>query len=136
MPPRPDGLYGVSKVAVEALGRLYADKFGLEVVCLRIGSFEAEPTQPRHLATWLSPRDCAGFVRTALTAPLAGFSAVYAVSNNTRRFWSLDDPPGYRPVDDAEAYAEQIPGADEFFAAAGPQGGAFADQEFTLRHIS
>ncbi|MDF2706186.1 MAG: NAD-dependent epimerase/dehydratase, partial [Nonomuraea muscovyensis] len=27
MPPRPDGLYGVSKVAVEALGRLYADKF-------------------------------------------------------------------------------------------------------------
>ncbi|MEU5882157.1 NAD(P)-dependent oxidoreductase [Spirillospora sp. NPDC047279] len=52
MPPRPDGLYGVTKVAVEALARLYADKFGLEVVCLRIGSFEIEPSEPRHLATW------------------------------------------------------------------------------------
>ena len=29
MPPRPDGFYGVSKVAGEALCRLYADKFGL-----------------------------------------------------------------------------------------------------------
>src|SRR5690606_22347832 len=57
-PPRPDGLYGVSKVAVEALGRLYADKFGLQVVCLRIGSLEPEPSEPRHLATWLSPDDC------------------------------------------------------------------------------
>jgi uronate dehydrogenase len=135
MPPRPDGLYGVSKVAVEALGRLYADKFGLEVVCLRIGSFEAEPSQPRHLATWLSPRDCAGFVRAALTAPLTGFSAVYAISNNTRRFWSLDDTLGYRPVDDAESYADRIHGADEFFASGGPQGGAFASPEFTLRHM-
>ncbi|HEY1175903.1 MAG TPA: NAD(P)-dependent oxidoreductase, partial [Phytomonospora sp.] len=43
-PARPDGLYGVSKVAVEALGRLYADKFGVSVVCLRIGSFEERPS--------------------------------------------------------------------------------------------
>jgi uronate dehydrogenase len=135
MPTRPDGMYGVSKVAVEALGRLYADKFGLEVVCLRIGSFEVEPSQPRHLATWLSPRDCAGFVRAALTAPLTGFSAVYAVSRNTRRFWTLDDTLGYRPVDDAEAYADRVGDAEEFFTGGGPQGGAFADQEFTLRHI-
>ncbi|MEU0187384.1 NAD(P)-dependent oxidoreductase [Streptomyces sp. NPDC006207] len=34
-PVRPDGLYGVSKAAVEALGRLYADKFGLCVICLQ-----------------------------------------------------------------------------------------------------
>lgn len=39
----------------EALGRLYADKFGLEVVCIRIGSFLAEPTEARHLSTWLMP---------------------------------------------------------------------------------
>src|SRR5690625_1658252 len=36
-PVRPDTLYGVSKVFGEGLGRLYADKWGLEVVCLRIG---------------------------------------------------------------------------------------------------
>ena len=43
MPPRPDGLYAVSKVAGEALARLYADKFGLQVASIRVGSFEGAP---------------------------------------------------------------------------------------------
>ncbi len=37
--PRPDTRYGVSKVFGEAVGRLYADKYGLSVACLRIGTF-------------------------------------------------------------------------------------------------
>ncbi|MFB9573657.1 NAD(P)-dependent oxidoreductase [Streptomyces yanii] len=136
MPPRPDGLYGVSKVAVEALGRLYADKFGLSVVCLRIGSFEDAPTERRHLATWLSPRDCLGFIRAALTAPDVNFTTVYAVSANTRRFWDIEagSAMGYTPVDDAEAFAPRIPpegGAAEHDL----QGGAYVDAEYTLRHI-
>lgn len=137
-PVRPDGLYGVSKVAVEALGRLYADKFGLSVLCLRIGSFEPEPAEARDLATWLSPRDCVGFFRAALTAPAgAGFTAAYAVSANTRRFWTLPTPAelAYAPVDDAEHHAAGVPGADTPIDPAGPQAGAFADREFTLRHL-
>ncbi|MFF6998936.1 NAD-dependent epimerase/dehydratase family protein [Streptomyces sp. NPDC008313] len=136
MPPRPDGLYGVSKVAVEALGRLYADKFGLSVVCLRIGSFEDAPTERRHLATWLSPRDCLGFVRAALTAPGIRFTTVYGVSANTRRFWDIDAGKalGYTPVDDAEAFASRVP--PEGRSADDPlQGGAYADAEYTLRHV-
>ncbi|SEH00999.1 uronate dehydrogenase [Nonomuraea solani] len=132
MPPRPDGLYGVSKVAVEALGRLYADKFGLSVVCLRIGSFEDEPADRRHLATWLSPRDCLGFVRAALTAPGIDFTAAYAVSANTRRFWDVEPALGYTPVDDAEAFAARIPPEE---AEHDVQGGAFAGAEYTLRHL-
>ncbi|WP_207400749.1 NAD-dependent epimerase/dehydratase family protein [Actinomadura roseirufa] len=131
MPPRPDGLYGVSKVAVEALGRLYADKFGLDVVCLRIGSLELRPADPRHLATWLSHRDCAGFVRAALTVPSPGFLAAYAVSANARRFWELDPRLGYEPQDDAASYG--IP--DTFVAENTPQGGAFAAPEFTSRFL-
>src|SRR3712207_2609990 len=46
---RPDTFYGVSKVAVEALGALYADRYGLDVVCLRIGTAAPEPTTTRHL---------------------------------------------------------------------------------------
>jgi uronate dehydrogenase len=127
-PPRPDGLYGVSKVAAEALARLYADKFGVSVVCLRIGSFEHEPTEPRHLSTWLSPRDCQGFVNAALTAPNVHFEAAYAVSANTRRFWALSTTLGYWPVDDAETYG--IEGRFE-----GVQGGDYAGEEYTLRHL-
>ncbi|MFI8961620.1 NAD-dependent epimerase/dehydratase family protein [Streptomyces sp. NPDC053493] len=137
-PVRPDGLYGVSKAAVEALGQLYADKFGLSVLCLRIGSFEPAPTEPRHLATWLSPRDALGYVRAALTAPpVPGFTAVYAVSANTRRFWTLPGPAelDYAPVDDAEEHAASIPGADRAPDPAAPQGGAYARPEFTLPYL-
>ena len=35
---RPDSLYGASKVFGEALGRYYADQFGMRVICIRIGS--------------------------------------------------------------------------------------------------
>ncbi|GAA2584286.1 NAD(P)-dependent oxidoreductase [Actinomadura fulvescens] len=131
MPPRPDGLYGVSKVAVEALGRLYADKFGLTVVCLRIGSFETEPSEARHLATWLSPRDCAGFVRAALTVE-TDFLTAYAVSANTQRFWELSDELGYLPQDDAETRAAEVTGT--FTIGDLPQGGEFAAQAYTLEH--
>lgn len=131
VPPRPDGLYGVSKVAVEAIDRLYADKFGLDVVCLRIGSLELHPGEPRHLATWLSHRDLAGFVRAALTVPAPGFLAAYAVSANARRFWELDERLGYQPRDDAASYG--IP--DTFVGAGVPQGGDFASAEFTLPYL-
>ncbi|MFF7295457.1 NAD-dependent epimerase/dehydratase family protein [Streptomyces sp. NPDC008265] len=138
-PVRPDGLYGVSKVAVEALGRLYSDKFGLSVVCLRIGSFEEAPTERRHLATWLSHRDAVGFVRAALTAPPATrFATVYAVSANSRRFWELPEPATlkYTPLDDAETYVDRIPGAELHLDPESPQAGPYAEPEFTLRHIS
>jgi uronate dehydrogenase len=137
MPARPDGLYGVSKVALEALGRLYADKFGLSVVCLRIGSFEDEPSEPRHLATWLSPRDCLGFIQAALTAPAVHCATLYAVSANTRRFWdtSAGAELGYTPVDNAEAFASRILADEGQNPESALQGGVYASEEYTLRHI-
>ena len=53
-PQRPDSLYGVSKTFVENLSRYYFDKFGIESVCLRIGSCFPKPVDRRMLATWLS----------------------------------------------------------------------------------
>jgi uronate dehydrogenase len=109
-PPRPDTYYGVSKVAMEALGSLYVDRYGLEVVCLRIGSAFAEPTTTRQLSTWLSPRDTVSLVDAALTAPAPGFSVVWGVSDNTRRWWGLSaaEALGYRSADDAEEYAAAL----------------------------
>ncbi|WP_329422721.1 NAD(P)-dependent oxidoreductase [Streptomyces sp. NBC_01693] len=137
-PVRPDGLYGVSKAAIEALGRLYADKFGVSVICLRIGSFEEAPTEPRHLATWLSPRDAVGFCRAALTAPLTTrFVTAYAVSANTRRFWELpaESELAYTPTDNAETHASHITDADVPADPEAPQAGPYALPEFTLKHI-
>jgi uronate dehydrogenase len=109
-PQRPDTYYGVSKVAMEGLGSLYADRYGLDVVCLRIGSAFAEPTTTRQLSTWLSPADTVSLVDAALTAPSPGFAVVWGVSANTRNWWDLTSARalGYDPQDDAEVYAEAL----------------------------
>ena len=109
-PPRPDTYYGAAKVAMEALGSLYADRYGMDVVCLRIGSAFPEPTTLRMLATWLSPADTVSLIDAALTAPSPGFSVVWGVSANTRNWWDLTAGRalGYEPQDDAEVYAEAL----------------------------
>ncbi|MEU8817601.1 NAD(P)-dependent oxidoreductase [Actinoplanes sp. NPDC048796] len=106
--PRPDSYYGWSKAAMESLGRLYHDRYGLHVVCLRIGSCKPRPEHPRDLASWLSPDDMARLVRASLTA--TGFHIVWGVSANTRRWWSRagGDAIGYEPRDDAERWAGEL----------------------------
>src|SRR5258708_3454161 len=52
---RPDSRYGVSKAYGEALGAFYADKFGLRVLCVRIGNFGDKPLDKRRLSIWLHP---------------------------------------------------------------------------------
>jgi uronate dehydrogenase len=118
--PRPDGLYGATKAFAEALGRMYADKFGLEVVALRIGTFEARPRTARDLSTWLSHDDARRLVRAALTGPVDGFLAVYGVSANTRGWWDRAASLGYEPLDDAEAYAGDVEPDDGIPFQGGP----------------
>ncbi len=122
-PVRPDSDYGASKAFGEALARMYVDKFGLEVVCLRIGSFRPRPRMARELSTWLSPADMTRLTLAALQAPDVGFEVVYGVSANRRSWWSPEPGLriGYEPQDDAEAYAAELDGDP------GPlQGGEFA----------
>jgi uronate dehydrogenase len=121
--PRPDGLYGVSKVYGEALGRMYVDRFGLEFVALRIGTFAERPPDRRALATWLSHGDAVRLVDAALTAPDAGFTIVYGASANTRRWWPLDDAAkriGFAPQDDAEDYADGLEEGPRYERQGGP----------------
>ena len=106
MPPtRPDTYYGVAKVVAEALGDLYADRFGMRIVSARIMTFGDRPHTARSRSTWLSPGDFARLVEAALTAP-AGNHVVWGVSANSRRTVSLEPGRaiGYEPQDDAEAH--------------------------------
>lgn len=130
---RPDSRYGASKVFGEALGRLYADKHGMSVACLRIGSFRARPGNTRQLATWISPRDMVRLVRRCIDAPDYHFLVLYGISNNTRARWRNPAAAtiGYAPQDNAEAYAASLPAAE---ADSGPaalfHGGEFCALEF------
>lgn len=134
-PVRPDSMYGVTKCFAEAMGRLYADKAGLQVVCLRIGFFQDRPLDERHLAVWISPDDMVRLVRAAIEAPGIGFEIVYGISNNTRRWWDLTrvrEVLGYSPEDDAEAYAPVLlrEPADAWLQRIGRQGGPKLDLPF------
>ena len=134
-PPRPDSRYGVSKAFGEALGRMYADKYGLEVACLRIGSFRARPEDARQLATWISHRDMVELTRCCIEAPAFHFLVLYGVSNNTRSRWKNPHAAqiGYRPLDNAEQYAAELAGKTPPAGdpAADFHGGAFCGLEFT-----
>lgn len=109
-PVRPDSLYGVSKAFGEALGRHYADQYGMSIVCLRIGWFLPEPRDEIGRWMWLSPRDCAQVTWRAIESDL-GFGIFYAISANGGRHWDITDTIerlGYRPEDDAERYAAKL----------------------------
>jgi uronate dehydrogenase len=109
---RPDSRYGVSKVFGEALGRLYADKYGMQVACLRIGSFRLinKPADIRQLNTWISHRDMISLTKACIDHEGFHFEIIYGVSDNLRNRW--DNTPakhmGYRPVDNAEDFRDEV----------------------------
>ena len=131
--PAPDTYYGVSKAALEALGALYAGRFGMTVVSARIKTFSDEPSEPRSLQSWLSGDDMARLVHAVLTTDVTGHHVVWGVSRNTRR--KVDLAPGlaigFDPQDDAEVYAAGVEGPDPT-EAPGLLGGGFATADYRL----
>lgn len=135
--PRPDTFYGVGKVATEALLSLYSDRYGIDAVACRIGSFLPEPTSTRHLSTWLSHDDCVRMVEASLRASAPGFAVLYGISANTRSWWDLAPGRalGYEPQDDAEAFLDRIPVEVGDEAEAAYVGGPFVLSTFHRRAL-
>lgn len=102
--PRPDTLYGVTKVAMEALGSLFSDKFGMKVISVRIGTGGMIPTNVRSQSTWLSAGDTLRLVEALLSDENPGENAViWGVSNNSYGWANLEAGRriGFDPQDDA-----------------------------------
>jgi NAD+ dependent glucose-6-phosphate dehydrogenase len=104
--PRPGNFYGVSKAACETLGRYYQDEYGIKVCNIRIGNLtEGHPPidYERGQAMWLSYPDCARIHRCALEADYE-FETVYGISDNDRKYYSLErarEVLGYDPQDNS-----------------------------------
>ena len=129
---RPDSLYGVSKCFGEALASYYYDKFGIETVCVRIGSCFPEPRDRRMLATWLSGADFVRLVKCVAEAPRVGHTIVYGASANREQWWDNTHAGflGWEPQDSAEQFRAKIeaatPRPDPNDPAVRYQGGGFA----------
>ena len=134
---RPDSRYGVSKAFGEALGALYADKYGLRVLCIRIGNFGEKPLDLRRMAIWIRPDDLVQLIRIGLEHPDLRYEVVYGASENARGWWdnAAAFRLGYKPAGRAE---DHLPHALAGQAKLPPdpigdtfQGGPFCSDEFT-----
>jgi len=107
--PLPRSTYDISKVFGESMGYMFAHRYDMEVVCVRIGNFKLERDQPEH-PHHLSHGDCVQVFEQAITHPGIKFEVVFGVSDSN---WPLYDMEhgrqviGYAPQDRAE-----VPEAD------------------------
>lgn len=131
---RPDSRYAASKVFGEALGRLYADKYGMSVICQRIGVARPIPPHRRALSAWLSEEDFVALTLQCLRSRDVHFKIVYGMSANQNSFW--DDTPGreigYRPTRSAQEFTQEIMSAPDLESEVERlfQGGQYTVSEF------
>ena len=96
LPVRTGHYYSVSKAFGENLGYMYAHRFDMEVVCVRIGNFRPHPGHPHHLAH----ADAVRVFERAILQPGVKFEIVFGVSDSTWPRYDLDHGRraiGYHP---------------------------------------
>lgn len=112
MDPEPVNAYGASKLFGERLGRSYSERWGMSVVCLRIGFCQRGENNPgSHMemglwgqAMWLSDRDFCHGVERAVLAKDIDFLIVNLMSENPGMRWDISKTKAclnYNPKDGA-----------------------------------
>jgi NAD+ dependent glucose-6-phosphate dehydrogenase len=112
--PYPINPYGVSKLMGERMGRSYHERWGMQVVCLRIGYCQRGDNLPGPQMgmgrwgqlMWLSDRDLCHGTERAVLADGVGFAVLNLMSDNPGMRWDLDTTRqaiGYTPRDGAAA---------------------------------
>lgn len=136
VPQRPDTRYGLTKCWGENVGSLYADKYGVKSLHIRIGNALGLPSSKRTLAIWISDRDLAQLVMIGLTHPDIHNTIVYGISDNATGWYdnSAAFALGYQPQDRSGDHAERAMAgeAKETMDAVGRyyQGGSFCSIEY------
>jgi nucleoside-diphosphate-sugar epimerase len=92
--PRPEGFYGVSKAAMEALGSMYADRFGLTVVSARICAFNEDPGDGHGPDTWFAPADAARLIEAVHALRDPGHHIVWGISADGAEVFGITDDQG------------------------------------------
>lgn len=106
-PPRPRGIYAVTKLWSEAIGRAYSEANDLSVICIRVGKVEIEdvPANPRNAVVWCSHNDMMQMLSLCVKAPeTLRFGIYFSVSDNPLNYrdWSnVHDDLGFKPEDSA-----------------------------------
>ncbi|RUT31290.1 NAD(P)-dependent oxidoreductase [Arsenicitalea aurantiaca] len=89
--PRPDSLYGVSKLFGENLASLYFHKFGVQSLSIRICA-AGSPKTTRECRVWCNKDDLSDLIERALDVPELGCKTLFGISANDGAWFS--NPPG------------------------------------------
>ena len=131
---RPDSHYGLSKAFGEDLSRLYADKFNIKSMCIRIGSCLKTPEDRRHLSTWISYEDLTQLVNIGIKHKSIHHEIVYGASGNKKSWWNNSKAYklGYKPKDSADRFDINLLSKNEYKdkMALLFQGGVFTSANF------
>ncbi|MDP6402859.1 MAG: NAD(P)-dependent oxidoreductase [SAR202 cluster bacterium] len=107
----PKSVYGAAKAWGEALGRHFADQYGLSVLCVRIGAVRKEDRPrlvPWENSVYLSHRDIAQMLERCINAPDdLLYDIFFALSDNKWAYRDLEHPRevlGYVPQDSADVF--------------------------------
>jgi len=108
--PTPRYWYAAAKLFLEGAGRAFAEKFGMEVIAVRLGWCPRTPEQVEEIRAtewaqdvYLSPNDAGRFFACAAQAPLkVKYAVVYATSKPKRLMYDLETTKklvGFEPVE-------------------------------------
>ncbi|WP_394890503.1 NAD-dependent epimerase/dehydratase family protein [Mesorhizobium sp. AaZ16] len=100
-PVAPDSFYGLSKAFGEAACAMYARRFGIQTLVVRIGNADPEIVDGRRERIWTSGRDLADLVTLGLTHPELDYAVVNGVSRCDDALLGFETaaPFGYEPKD-------------------------------------
>ena len=106
MPSRPFNIYACSKLFGENLGRYYSEKFGISVICLRIGYMLPyghewlEDSEKKK--SWISPKDLIQIINKCIDNENLKYEIFFAISENENAYLdisNLKDKINYESID-------------------------------------
>jgi len=104
----PSNHYALTKVWAESMGEMYARKFGMSVICVRIAWMVRNLTEAHKMNAmnrpdlYLSPGDAGRFFAQAVEASAVDYAVLYAASCGGERLYDMEPSRrliGYVPQD-------------------------------------
>ena len=99
----PDAIYGLGKAFGELASRMYAERYAIRTMVIRIGNADPLVGDGRSLRMWTSARDLSQLIGIGLNDERVRFEVVYGVSRSPQPLFANTRAAelGYRPVDEA-----------------------------------
>jgi len=112
---RPNNHYALTKVWAEQMGELYARRFGISVLAVRLGWMVRNPDEARHMIElgifdcYVSRADGARALAAAVEAEGIAFEIVYAASRGGERVFDMEPARRLLGFEAAQRWPEGLP---------------------------